>query len=167
MPAEEAHAADAALAEGRRAQHLHLASWVPVMAWFKRELYRDPEQDLNRLWWDLVKRFQSLAQPEGRDASGNPYADWAAKIHFSVAPAYYQNYLLGEMTASQLQAQLFELLGEGDVWPQYVATPEVADFLNSRVYSLGRSTDWRGAITNATGRSLDPAPFLAELAGAA
>jgi peptidyl-dipeptidase A len=164
MPDAEARAADEALGEGRRAQHLHLARWVPVMAWFERELYRDPEQDLNRVWWDLVERFQSLTRPENRDADGG-YADWAAKIHFSVAPVYYQNYLLGEMTASQLQARLFELLGGGDVWDRYVAAPEVAGFLNERVYRLGRSADWQGAIAHATGRPLDAVPFLAELAG--
>ena len=159
MPVVEARAADATLAAGRRAQHLHLARWVPVMATFERELYRDPEQDLNGLWWDLVERLQGLTRPEGRDAP-----DWAAKIHFSVAPAYYQNYLLGEMTASQLQAQLFSELGGGDdVWERYVAAPEVARFLNDRVFRLGRSTDWRGAIEHATGRGLDAAPFLAEL----
>jgi peptidyl-dipeptidase A len=164
MPADEAQAADEALAEGRRAQYLHLARWVPVMAWFERELYRDPDQDLNTVWWDLVERFQSLTRPEDRNALAGSFADWGAKIHFSVAPAYYQNYLLGEMTASQLQAQLFELLdGSGDVWERYVATPEVAGFLNERVYSSGRSTDWQGAITNATGRPLDAAPFLSEL----
>ena len=165
MPEEEARAADEALAEGRRAQHLHLARWVPVMAWFERELYRDPEQDLNRVWWDLVERFQLLTRPESRGTGGGSHADWAAKIHFSVAPAYYQNYLLGEMLASQLQQHLFGLLGGGDVWQQYVATPGVADFLNGRVYSIGCSTDWQGAIKNATGRPLDPAPFLAELRG--
>ena len=168
MPDAEARAADEALAEGRRAQHLYLSRWVPVMAWFERELYRDPEQDLNRLWWDLVERFQSLVRPDDRNEPSSGYADWAAKIHFSVAPAYYQNYLLGEMTASQLQAFLFEQLGGGDdVWQRYVATPEVASFLNGRVFRLGRSTDWRGAIKNATGRTLDPAPFLAEVAGTA
>jgi peptidyl-dipeptidase A len=167
MPEAEARAADKALAEGRRAQHLHLARWVPVMAWFERELYRDPEQDLNLVWWDLVERFQSLTRPEDRGATDSSYADWAAKIHFSVSPAYYQNYLLGEMTASQLQQHLFGMLGGGDIWEHYVSTSDVADFLNRRVYSIGRSTDWQGAITHATGRPLDPAPFLAELAGAA
>jgi len=163
MPVDEAQSASRTLDEGRRAQHLHLSRWVPVMASFERELYRDPDQDLNALWWDLVERYQSLTRPDGRDAP-----DWAAKIHFSVAPAYYQNYLLGEITASQLQAQLFELLGGGaGVWERYVATDEVAAFLNDRVYSLGRSTDWQGAIRHATGRPLDAAPFLAELAGAA
>ena len=167
MPEDEARAADAALAVARRAQHLHLARWVPVMVTFERELYRDPEQDLNGLWWSLVERLQSLTIPESRRAGGH-YADWAAKIHFSVSPAYYQNYLLGEMTASQLQAHLFGLLGgDGDVWERYVSSAEVGRFLNERVYRLGRSLDWRGTIEQATGRTLDPEPFLAEVAGAA
>ncbi len=165
MPEAEAREADAALAEGRRSQHLHLARWVPVMATFERELYRDPERDLNELWWGLVERLQSLTRPENR-RGGDHYADWAAKIHFSVSPAYYQNYLLGEMTASQLQSHIFELLrGDGDVWDRYVASPEVARFLNDRVYRIGCTLDWRGTIEHATGRPLDPAPFLAELVG--
>jgi peptidyl-dipeptidase A len=167
VPEDAAAEADAALARGRRAQHLHLSRWVPVMAWFERELYRDPEQDLGRLWWDLVERFQSLTRPEGRDAPGSPHADWAAKIHFSVAPVYYQNYLLGEMLASQLQAHLFDVVGgagNGEAaWRRYVADERVGTYLSTRLYRIGRSTDWQGAIEHATGRRFDPAPFLAEL----
>ena len=33
-----------------------------------------------------------------------PAPDWAAKIHLTVAPVYYQNYLYGELFASQLAA---------------------------------------------------------------
>ena len=143
----------------RVAQHIHVARWVPVMAYFERALYRDPTQDLNRLWWDLVERFQLVTRPEGRESE----ADWAAKIHFSVAPAYYQNYLLGEILASQLQEHLLQTTGS---WESYVESPEVARFLNERLYSVGRSTDWRGAVEQATGRSLDVGPFLAELADA-
>src|SRR5262249_19956310 len=161
MPESEAKAADAALSVGRRAQHLHLARWVPVMGTFERALYHDPEQDLNGLWWDLVERYQSLPRPENRSEAGATFADWAAKIHFSVSPAYYQNYLLGEITASQLQAHLFGLLGDGEsVWERYVASPEVGRFLNERVYSIGSSLDWRQTIAHATGRALPPHPSL-------
>jgi peptidyl-dipeptidase A len=162
MPAAEAAAAEIELTRARVAQHVHVARWVPVMAYFERALYRDPTQDLNRLWWDLVERFQLVLRPDGRDSAAG-YADWAAKIHFSTAPAYYQNYLLGEIVASQLQAHLLETTGS---WERYVQSPEVARFLNERLYSIGRSTDWRGAIEHATGRPLDVAPFLAELASA-
>ena len=37
--------------------------------------------------------------------------DWAAKIHVALAPVYYQNYLYGELVASQLQATLRERAG--------------------------------------------------------
>jgi peptidyl-dipeptidase A len=156
MPEGEAVAAEGELQRAQVAQHIHLARWVPVMATFERALYRDPTQDLNRLWWDLVERYQLVRRPEGREA----HADWAAKIHFSTSPAYYQNYLLGEILASQLQAHLLEAAGS---WERYVESPDVARFLNARLFSVGRSVDWREAIRHATGRSLDVGPFLAEL----
>lgn len=174
MPAAEARAAEAALGEAQRAQRLHLARWVPVMAHFERSLYRDADhlsgRELNGLWWDLVERFQLLRRPASRDAHESAAADWAAKIHLSVSPAYYQNYLLGEITASQLQSHVLALLGGGNgdgerAWERYVASSGVGRFLTERLYRLGRSTDWRAAIEHATGRPLDPAPFLAELAG--
>jgi peptidyl-dipeptidase A len=162
MPAEQARAAAAELIQARVAQQLHVARWVPVMASFERELYREPDQDLNGLWWDLVERFQLVPRPEDRVGS-NVHADWAAKIHFSSSPAYYQNYLLGEIVASQLQAHLLETCGG---WDGYVASPGVARFLNDRLYRLGSTLDWRGAIEHATGHPFDIAPFLAELEAA-
>ena len=73
------------------------ARWVQVMVRFERALYADPERDLDRLWWDLVERYQRVKRPEGRRAP-----DWAAKIHLATAPVYYHAYLMGECTASQL-----------------------------------------------------------------
>jgi peptidyl-dipeptidase A len=67
------------------------------MTRFERALYVDPEQDLNRLWWDLVERYQRVPRPDGRDEP-----DWASKIHIVSAPVYYHNYMLGELFASQL-----------------------------------------------------------------
>ncbi len=64
---------------------------------FEKELYENPNQDLNALWWKTVNEIQLIAPP---DITANP--DWAAKIHFSLAPVYYQNYLLGELMAAQL-----------------------------------------------------------------
>ena len=89
------------LAVARRASLLTFARWVLVMTHFERGLYADPEADHTSRWWDLVERFQLVARPDGRDAP-----DWAAKIHVALAPVYYQNYLYGELVASQLQATL-------------------------------------------------------------
>jgi peptidyl-dipeptidase A len=163
VPEPDARAAAAALDRARAAGLLVAARWELVMCHFERALYQDPEQDLNSLWWRLVERLQLVRKPEGRDAP-----DWAAKIHVSVAPVYYHNYLLGEMMASQLQAHILdELLGGGeDVWDRYVSSPEVGRHLTERLYRSGASLDWRGTIEQATGRPLDPGPFVAELARA-
>jgi len=158
-PGEARRAAEAS-ARAVRNQLLVLTRWCLVMCHMERALYRDPEQDLNTLWWDLVERMQRIPRPDGRDAP-----DWASKIHFSVAPVYYHNYMLGEMMASQLERRLLEHLGGAgeESWERYVTSAEVGRFLIDRLYSSGRSVDWRGAIRSATGDSLQPSAFVAEL----
>jgi peptidyl-dipeptidase A len=161
VPENDAKAASAALARARRAQLLVQTRWELVMCNMEREIYRNPEQDLDTLWWDLVERYQLVTRPEGRHSP-----DWASKIHFSVAPVYYHNYQLGEMMASQLQNHLLHrVLGGGaDAWSRFVASPEVGEFLRQQVYRSGRSLDWRQTLRQATGRTLTAASFVEELA---
>ena len=150
------------VARAVRQQLLVQTRWEMVMVHMERSLYRDPDQDLRALWWDLVERFQWVRRPEGRHEP-----DWAAKIHFSIAPVYYHNYQLGEMLASQLQDHLLRhVLGGGaDVWERYVRAPEVGAFLKREFYAPGRRWDWRTLTTRATGRPLESRPFVDELAG--
>lgn len=149
------------VARAVRRQLLVQARWMMVMVHMERALYRDPEQDLRSLWWDLVERYQWVTRPDGRHEP-----DWAAKIHFSIAPAYYHNYQLGEMLASQLQAHLLERVGGGDhVWDRYVRAPEVAEILAREFYAPGKRWDWRELTRRATGRPLESRPFVDELAG--
>jgi peptidyl-dipeptidase A len=145
-----------------REQLLVQTRWELVMIHMERALYTDPAQDLRTLWWDLVERFQGVKRPEGRDAP-----DWAAKIHFSIAPVYYQNYLLGEMVASQLQDTLLtQVLGGGaDRWERLVTDPAVGAFLRERYYAPGKRWNWRVLVEHATGRPLETRPFVDDLAG--
>ena len=160
VPEAEARAGAAACRRATREQLLVQTRWCLVMCHMERALYREPAQDLNTLWWDLVERLQGLQRPEGRHAP-----DWASKIHFSIAPVYYHNYMLGEMMASQLQRHLLEqVLGDARAWDRYVTSPAVGEFLIRELYRPGKSTDWRGAVRRATGRDLEAAPFVAELA---
>lgn len=162
-PAElEKHAGPVARAV--REQLLVQTRWELVMIHMEREIYRDPAQDLRTLWWDLVERFQGVKRLQGRHEP-----DWAAKIHFSIAPVYYHNYLLGELLASQLQDHLLtRVLGGGhDVWSRYVESPKVGEFMKQCFYASGRSVNWRVLTANATGRPLDSRAFVDELAGTA
>ena len=132
------------------------------MVHMERAVYRDPEQDLRALWWELVERFQWVRRPEGRNAP-----DWAAKIHFSLAPAYYQNYLLGEMLASQLQGHILGTVlgGAPDRWERFVSDPAVGAYMKHDLYVAGRRWNWRELVRRATGRPLEPGPFIDDLAG--
>lgn len=145
-----------------REQLLVQTRWELVMIHMERALYADPAQDLRTLWWGLVERFQGVRRPEGRHAP-----DWAAKIHFSIAPVYYQNYLLGEMLASQLQDTLLEqVLGGGPGrWERFVADVRVGAFLRERFYAPGARWGWRELVERATGRPLETRPFIDDLAG--
>ena len=87
-----------ALTDSRRANLLVFARWVLVMTNFERGLYADPGADHETRWWELVERYQLVHRPE----PGLAEAAWASKIHLTVAPVYYQNYLYGELVASQL-----------------------------------------------------------------
>jgi len=105
-----------AILEQRRREQLIFARWTLVMLHFEKSLYENPQQNLNSLWWDYKERYQLLKRPPGRDLP-----DWAAKPHFTIAPVYYHNYMLGELFAAQLRHRLARLAGhEGPTSPEFV-----------------------------------------------
>lgn len=141
-----------------RFEMLLTARWVLVMTYFERALYADPQRDdLDTLWWDLVEELQLLARPAGRAAP-----DWASKIHLTVAPVYYHNYLLGELIASQLGATVRrDILG--DKAPRgYAGCTELGDYLRARVFAPGASQHWQTLMERATGSRLSSSAFLDE-----
>lgn len=141
------------LAALQRAQLLVFARWALVMCHFERGLYQSPDADHDTRWWDLVERFQLVHRPDGRVAP-----DWAAKIHLASAPVYYQNYLYGELLASQLMAGLAADCGG------VVGRPGAGAWLTERVFRPGASMRWDHLVAAATGSLLGTAAWAAELA---
>jgi peptidyl-dipeptidase A len=152
IPRGDVDARADALADARRAQLLVFARWVLVMTNFERGLYADPDGDHDRRWWDLVERFQLVRRPAGRVAP-----DWAAKIHLAVAPVYYQNYLYGEMVASQLESMLRRDHGG------LVDRPAVGHTLAERLFRPGAAIRWDALVERATGEPLTPKHLAAQL----
>jgi peptidyl-dipeptidase A len=136
------------LISGNAAQDLIMARWVPVMAHFERELYADPDADLDNLWWELVERFQHINRPPDRLAP-----DWAAKIHISAAPVYYHNYLLGAALASQLEDACHRDVG------RIVANKEAGGWLVEHLYRPGNVIRWDPLVESATGSRLGAKAF--------
>jgi len=144
---------------GKYAQlkQLIFARWAMVMYNFEKQLYADPDQDLNKLWWDMVEKYQLVNRPVGRDEP-----DWAAKIHFSAAPCYYHNYMLGELLASQLHHALVQnvlkLASDEDV--SYVGREKAGRFLRENVFEAGDKYHWNEMIARATGEPLTARYFV-------
>ncbi len=142
-----------ALAEAQRAALLVFARWVLVMTNFERRLYADPDADLDTLWWDLVEHHQLLHRPDDRQAP-----DWAAKIHLAAAPVYYQNYLYGELFASQLEATLHARAGG------IVDRTAAGALLRDDVFAPGASLRWDALVERATGEPLNAEHMARQLA---
>jgi len=140
-------------------KQLIFVRWAMVMFEFEKQLYANPDQDLNALWWQMVEKYQFVKKPRGRDE-----ADWAAKIHFTIAPVYYHNYVLGELLASQLHQHIvrnvLELESDKDVG--YVGQRRVGAFLRREVFKPGAIYHWNDMIARATGEPLTPKYFVAQ-----
>jgi peptidyl-dipeptidase A len=135
---------------------LTFSRWCQVMFRFERELYRDPDQDLNSLWWELVEKYQGLEKPADRNAP-----DWAAKIHIAAYPVYYHNYMLGELFASQLVAAISKdaLRGAQGEAHTMAGNPAVGSYLIEKVFSPGASFHWQEFVKRATGEPLTAKHF--------
>lgn len=145
------------ITKGLRLRQLVFSRWAQVMFNFERELYRDPEQDLNKLWWKLVKKYQLIDFT--RD---NP--DWASKIHFVIAPVYYHNYLLGELLASQIHHHIVKNILDKDSLRNvdYSDNKNIGKYLKTKIFSIGRKDEWNEMIKKTTGEELTAKYFVEE-----
>src|SRR5204862_500606 len=142
-----------------RYQLLIFSRWCQVMLRFEKGMYENPDQDLHKLWWDLVEKYQLVKRPAGRNAP-----DYASKIHIVSAPVYYQNYMMAELFASQLHHAIARDVYRG-ADPNtviYVDTRAVGDFMKQKVFEPGRTLNWNALTKFATGAELNPKAFAAD-----
>jgi peptidyl-dipeptidase A len=129
-----------------RLEMLVFSRWAQVMYRFEKSMYENPDQDLNKLWWDMVEKYQMLAKPEGRNMP-----DWASKIHIALYPCYYHNYLLGEILASQLYSYITINITKNQ---SFVGDIGVGTYLKENVFMPSARYYWNDMIEKATGEKL-------------
>lgn len=152
----QADAFEDAAVKTQRNQLLIFSRWCQVMLRFEKSMYENPNQDLNKLWWDLVEQYQQVKRPKGRNAP-----DYASKIHICSAPVYYHNYMMGQLFASQVHHTIARELYK-NAEPRsviYIGDKKVGDFMKKKVFEPGRSLDWKGLTKHATGEDLNPKAF--------
>jgi peptidyl-dipeptidase A len=141
-----------------KTQQLVFSRWAQVMYRFEKSMYENPEQDLNKLWWDLVEKYQMVKKPKDRNMP-----DWATKIHIATSPCYYHNYLMGELLASQLYNTIAtKVLNATDKENlSFYNQPKVGEFLIENIFKVGAKYEWNDMIEKATGEKLT-AKYYAE-----
>jgi peptidyl-dipeptidase A len=150
---------DETAAKVQRNQLLIFSRWCQVMLRFEKGMYENPNQDLNKLWWDLVEKYQDLKRPAGRNAP-----DYASKIHIVVAPVYYHNYMMGQLFASQLHHAIARDVFSGASPRQvlYNGNKQVGAFMREKVFVPGRTLSWNALTKHATGSELNAQAFAAD-----
>ncbi|MCX6639234.1 MAG: M2 family metallopeptidase [bacterium] len=150
------------LDDNLRLSQLVFSRWSQVMERFERKLYENPDQDLNKLWWDLVEEYQLVKRPENRNEP-----DWAAKIHIALYPCYYHNYILGEMAASQILHTIVREIEKQDKFTEisFANHPGIGKYLKEKVFKPGASLGWEDLLKYATGEGLNARYFAEEFVG--
>jgi peptidyl-dipeptidase A len=123
---------------------LAFVRWCLTIVNFERGFYADPDQDLNKLWWDLEERYQLIPRPEGRDQP-----DWAAKIHVATAPVYYHKYLYGRLFAAQLTRKM-----NADLGGWWEGRSQSGDYIRRELFMPGARYAWPELVERVTGQPL-------------
>jgi peptidyl-dipeptidase A len=109
---------------------------------FERQMYKNPEQDLNKLWWDLQEKYLGVKRPPEGDLP-----NFARIPHFFSHPAYYQNYFLADLARAQKLEYIKQHFGG-------LLTPEAGKYL--RTYrKAGAQFNWDDLIERMTDKPLN------------
>ena len=156
LPESELAKFTAAGRRSLRAEKLIFSRWTQVMLRFEQAMYDNPDQDLNKLWWSLKKRYQLLNPPN--DMSGS---DFGAKLHIVAAPVYYHNYMLGELFATQLHSHIAKtVIGvDSPHRTAFVGSKQAGQYLRDKVFAPGNLYRWDDLTRRVTGEPLSAKAF--------
>ena len=141
-----------------RLMKLSYLNYVQVLSRFEKALYENPDQDLNRLWWDYVGKYQQIRRPANRNQP-----DWAANYHLLLLPLYYHNYIMGDLFAAQLANAIAQDQKVTLDQLRYLDNPRIGHFLREKILSRGKLEPWNEQIEKATGEKLNPRYFIEQL----
>lgn len=147
--------------ESLQLQQIIFSRWVQVIYKFEKGLFENPDRNLNEFWWGLVEKYQGLKKPDGRDEP-----DWAAKIHIALYPVYYQNYMLGELLASQLYYYIKNKVvkDNSDEMISFAHEKSAGEYLKNLFFSYGALYRWDKLIKSSTGEELNPEYWVDQFA---
>lgn len=138
---------------------VHIPWGSGTMTEFEYNLYAKnlPEKEYNKLWWELVKRFQGI---EPATARGEDYCDAATKTHINDDPAQYYDYSMSNVLLFQFHQHIANTILKQDPHAtNYWGNKGVGDFLQT-VMKPGASVDWREHLKKSIGQDFSAKPML-------
>lgn len=124
-----------------------------VMSEWEHDFYAQnlPAEQLNKRWWELVKKYQGIVPPAER---GEQYTDATTKTHINDDPAQYYDYAMSYIILFQLHDHIAKnILKQDPHATNYYGSKEVGNFLRDIMYP-GASADWRKVLKEKTGEDL-------------
>lgn len=96
---------------------------------FEKEMYKNPDQDLKKLWHEMRVKY-ALA-----DENEELNNEWATIPHYLSHPVYYQNYFRANVYKNKMYKYLTSKFGN------LTENKSVAEFLNEKLFKLGSSVE--------------------------
>jgi len=138
---------------------VHIPWGSGVMTEFEYDLYakKIPEDQYNKTWWDLVKKYQGIVPPTAR---GEKYCDAATKTHINDDPAQYYDYSIANILLFQFHTYIADsILHQDPHATNYWGNKGVGDFLKT-VMKTGASVDWRKHLQETIHSDMSAKPMV-------
>jgi peptidyl-dipeptidase A len=130
-----------------------------VNAEFEREIYRNPDQDLDSLWSDLNFKYLGLRFPNEKNT-----CFWATNKFAASLACNVHNLVLADVFAAQMQ-HFVEKRVLKKTNGVYSNNKAVGSYLTENLFHYGNLLPWDQLIVKATGEPLNPIYFVNQLVG--
>ena len=117
---------------------------------FERDMYKNPEQDLSKLWAEKRKKYLN------RDSKADN--EWATIPHYLSHPGYYQNYFRAALMKAQIYKHLVKKLGP------ITENQNSAQYIDKNIFSIGATIEEYDLIKQLTGKAFSSKDFAENLA---
>jgi peptidyl-dipeptidase A len=131
-----------------------------VMTEYEYALYSKqlPPDQLNKEWWDLVRKYQGIVPPTPR---GEEFCDAASKTHITDDAAQYYDYAISYVLLFQFHDHIARnILKQDPHATNYFGNKDVGDFI-AKIMRPGASGDWRKMLRDTTGEDMSARAMLA------
>jgi len=132
---------------------VHIPWGAGVMTNYENELYSKnlPSSEMNKKWWELVKKYQGIVPPSPR---GEKYCDAATKTHIVNDPAQYYDYSISNVLLFMFHLHISEQILKQDPHnTNYWGSKETGEFLRSLMVT-GATEDWRVHLQKHLGQQM-------------